>query len=475
MLLRLVVSSAVVVSGALVLAAGAPFVPLSAVALQDPPPQRQTQLEAILTPKGYQPKLAIQDFIAPAGDAELSEAAKVIADVLWADLEFEREYSMIDRKLSAHIPVAPTPADLPAERWRALGADAVLVATVRRVGEQFEVDLRAIVVRPSSAGKQEFGKQYQGCTTRNPRACAHYMADDFHKDTRNVDGVAQTRLAFVSDRDAMRVTGRPLQNPGTSKEVYIADYDGFNALRVTANQKLNIAPVWSPDARSLAYTSWETGFQDIYVIHPYRGGPRSRPSPGTDEIHNMLAAWSPDGSKIAFASTRDGRGLDVWVVNADGSGLRNLTPNTPNWDDSAPTWSPDGTQIAFTSDRAGTNQIYLMSAEGTLPKRIVSERHSDRPTWSPLNYIAFSLQSSGAGHDVAVYDLLSQQVRVLTNGLGSNESPSVAPNGRHIAFRTTRFGREQIAILDYPTGGNIRRITTEGNNSYPNWSPAPKR
>jgi TolB protein len=471
--------SAVLASGTVVLAAGVPPIPLAAVALQDPPPasqqQRPTQLDVTLGEKGYRPRLGVQDFIVPAGDPELADAAKVVAEVLWADLEFEREFSMIDRKVSANFPVARTPADLPADRWRALGADAVVIGTVRRVGDQFEVDLRAVVVRQPGAGTQWFGKQFQGCTTRNPRACAHYMADDFHKDTRNVDGVAQTRIAFVSDRDAMPVTGRPLQNPGTSKEIYIADYDGYNARRVTANQKLNIAPSWSPDGQSLAYTSWETGFQDIYVIHPYRGGPRSRPSAGSDEVHNMLAAWSPDGSKVAFASTRDGRGLDVWVVNADGSGRKNLTPNTPNWDDSAPTWSPDGTQIAFTSDRAGTNQIYMMSAEGTSPRRIISERHSDRPTWSPLNYIAFSIQTSGAGHDVAVYDILRSQVSVLTNGLGSNESPSVAPNGRHIAFKTTRFGREQIALIDYPTGGNIRRITTEGNNTYPNWSPAPKR
>jgi TolB protein len=188
----------------------------------------------------------------------------------------------------------------------------------------------------------------------------------------------------------------------------------------------------------------------------------------------MLAAWSPDGQRIAYSSNDGGGRSDIWVVNRDGSGKRNLTPNTPRWDDNAPTWSPDGTKIAFTSDRSGTNQIYMMSADGTGVDRIISQAHSDAPTWSPLDYIAFTI-GGGPGHDIAAYDVLRKEVRVLTDGLGSNGSPSVAPNGRHIAFTTTRWGREQIATIDYPTGRNIRRVTDAGTNTYPNWSPTPKR
>ena len=62
-------------------------------------------------------------------------------------------------------------------------------------------------------------------------------------------------------------------------------------------------------------------------------------------------------------------------------------------------------------------------------------------------------------------------MRVLTDGIGSNTSPSVAPNGRHITFVTTRWGREQLAMIDFPTGTNLRRLDAPGNNTYPNWSP----
>ena len=44
-------------------------------------------------------------------------------------------------------------------------------------------------------------------------------------------------------------------------------------------------------------------------------------------------------------------------------------------------------------------------------------------------------------------DLATNTVRQLTFGEGSNESPSWAPNGRHLAFSSTRAGKTQIFTL----------------------------
>jgi TolB protein len=194
-----------------------------------------------------------------------------------------------------------------------------------------------------------------------------------------------------------------------------------------------------------------------------------RPAQGTASIQNHMAAWSPDGTKLAFVSNRAGGRSDIWIVNSDGTGLQNLTNNTErtvsNW---APTWSPSGTQIAFGSDRAGQKQLYVINVNGAGLRKLF-DREIDRPTWSSQNYIAFTM-ATGAGYDIALLDLNSQAVRVLTDGLGQNESPAVAPNGRHIAFVTTRWGRQEIATVN-AAGGHIRRVTQVGNNTYPNWQP----
>ena len=61
-------------------------------------------------------------------------------------------------------------------------------------------------------------------------------------------------------------------------------------------------------------------------------------------------------------------------------------------------------------------------------------------------------------------------MKILTDGVGSNESPAIAPNGRHIAFVTTRWGHKQLAIIDR-TGQNIQKITEVGDNEHPTWQP----
>ena len=52
--------------------------------------------------------------------------------------------------------------------------------------------------------------------------------------------------------------------------------------------------------------------------------------------------------------------------------------------DSAPSWSPDGTRIAFSSDETGDQDIYVMSADGTVRVNLTSREAKDiEPAWSP--------------------------------------------------------------------------------------------
>jgi TolB protein len=183
---------------------------------------------------------------------------------------------------------------------------------------------------------------------------------------------------------------------------------------------------------------------------------------------NYLPQWSPDGTRLCFMSNRDGN-PEIYVANRDGSNVRRLT-NHPAGDTTC-TWSPSGTQIAFVSDRTGPPQLYVIGADGLgLQKLPISESYCDRPTWSPAPYneIAFTSRT-GPGFDIKVYDVGAKTVHALTFGEGSNESPSWAANGRHLAFSSNRAGKTQIFTVGRD-GKNVRQITRSGNNYKPDWS-----
>lgn len=436
---------------------------------QQQQPQQPQQITVTMDNPGTQPKIAIPDFLAAGGDAELQAVARTVAEVLWADLDFEKEFYLIDRKESAGVPLSPTVEGLELERWRDLGADFVVHANVTRsAAGEFAVDLRIVTARGTTAGKLDFSSLYERCTIKNPRWCAHSIADDIHKKKRNLDGVARTKVAFVSDRDNKSVPGRQV------KEIYVMDYDGANQRPFTAHRSLSIMPSWAADGVSLAYVSYFGGNSDIYLTRPDGRAP-TRPANGNMDVRNYSPAISPDGRRMLFASSRDvstGQN-DIFIVNVDGSGLRNLTPNTPKSGESTPSWSPSGNQIVFTSDRTGTNQLYLMDPDGLNLIRLPMDKHCDKPTWSLLNFIAFAYGPMNGPHDIALYDLQTQKVSILTDGQGSNNSPAVSTNGRHVVFTTTRYGNNQLAVVSR-RGGAPKQLTTTGNNTYPNWSRPPQ-
>ena len=441
-------------------AAGMAILAVQHVPAQTPQPTSQSEISIGMSGDvGVPLHYAVPDFLALTSDAETVLAAKTMSQVLWDDLVFEREFDLIPRDTYRTIPPATSPTDLPFDRWRELGADGVVIGAVQKTGTTYRVEMRLFDIKERRVA---LGKAYDGIRLNNPRAASHWIADDLHEQ-RGLRGVARTRLAFTSDRDNERLVETVEKRE--SKNIYIADYDGANQMRLTPGQRLNINPNWSPDGRSIAYTSYGPRVPQILISNLYQG---TRDTLTDDRSQAFLPVFSPDGTKICFMSDRDGQ-MDLYVMNRDGSGVRRLTTNPAA--DATPTWSPSGTQIAFTSDRSGSAQLWVMDADGLNQRRLtLSDSYADRATWSPAPYneIAYAARS-GPGFDIRIYDVAKQTSHQLTNGEGSNESPAFAPNGRHLAFTSTRAGKVQIFTIARD-GKGLTQITRTGNNWYPNWS-----
>jgi TolB protein len=460
---RLITMLAAAVGATAILGAQGPPQPPPA----QPPARPQTEVEIRIsgTGIGLQARIAVPDFIPLTNDPQTAAAAKTIGQVLWDDLDFEREFYMIGRDTYRTIPQGTSLEDVPLDRWKELGADGLVVGTVQKTAAGVEVQYRLVEV---NSGRSAIARRYSGSPrsvgVNESRQYAHTIADEIHKQQRALEGVARTKLAFSSNRDGERMAG-PVA-PRDISNIYMVDYDGANPRRLTATRSLDIAPAWAPDRSAIAYMSYRTGYADI-LIHFMNGTKYITPAKGGPAVQNYLPAWSPDGTKIAFMSSRDGD-PEIYVMNRDGGGVRRLTNHPAN--DVTPTWSPTGTQIAFTSNRSGNPQIWVVNADGTGLRQITREAHCDRPTWSPapFNEIAYASRS-GAGNVIKVFDFEKGESRAITDDIGNNESPSFAPNGRHLAFVSSRAGKDQIFTIARD-GNGLRQVTREGTNKFPNWS-----
>jgi TolB protein len=415
--------------------------------------------EAQIVIGGVTARFAIPDCVPRKGDEASAQACRTVVEVLRADLRFEGLFQFVPDSLLKAIP-AMNPDAPKFDDWKGIDAKILVVTRAEVTGGEMTVEARAYFV---DSGQTMLSKRYAG-RADNPRVFAHQASDDIMALTQ-YRGVARTRIAFSSDRDAT-----PTRR---AKELYIVDYDGFNPRRVTVNGSLNILPNWTPDGKSLAYVSYRQGGPLIYLASIFEG--RSTPNlTGEPRDRQAFApALSPDGKKVAWASNRSGN-LDIWVANADGSQPRRLTSTAAQ--DTAPVWSPTGQEIAFTSSRTGTPQVYVMDAEAGLNVRRLTTigNYNDAPAWNPSKQhseIAYTARLEAGGFDIAVIDLATRQVRQVTQGRGSCEYPSWAPSGRHLVFSCRRGRTWQITLSDR-LGSSLRTLSAgPGNNVQPDWGP----
>ena len=128
------------------------------------------------------------------------------------------------------------------------------------------------------------------------------------------------------------------------------------------------SPAFSPDGRSVLFSSDRSGVSQIYRC--------DREGSGATEVTKLFGVlvgspvWSPDGQKVLFDARQEGN-PDIWVMNADGSQPRRLT--TEPSEDVTGAWSPDGRSIVFTSNRGGDQQLWRAPLEGGTAVQVTRE------------------------------------------------------------------------------------------------------
>jgi TolB protein len=389
----------------------------------------------------------------PVGVNSDGAAAKEIAEVASFDLSIAGWFKVVD-PASFLADLETEKLSIEPQKWKDVGAYGVIKNKVVVTGDKVEIEFKLYEVSKGTTPSLE--KTYKG-TKSDIRKLTHAWCNEVVKFYTNEAGFFGSQIAFV------------VKKKGQS-QIMAMDFDGANPYGVTRNKSINVLPAWSPSGGQIAFTSYMRNNPDLYVVGAGGGRPKKISS---QKGMNTGAAWSPDGSKLAVTLSKDGN-PEIYVINAsDGSVVKRITNDKAI--DTSPAWSPDGSELAFVSDRDGGPQIFVVSSSGGTAKRVsFNGSYNTTPTWSPKKgqrLIAYTTRDGGS-YDIVTYDIDSKTSVRITQGQGNNEEPSFAPNGRAIAFASTRSGGTGIYIANADGTGKAQKVYA-GSATGVDWGPAP--
>jgi TolB protein len=420
-------------------------------ALSSPPAARSQAADVLLNVLATGAKklnIVIPNFTVVAG-TDTAGLGKSLPQVTARDLTFSSLFSVVTEVPSI---AAGDPAALRAAfaNFAAAGAHAGLHGLLTLRGDRAEVEMRLHDL--TSPEFRLIGSKKIDMPTNQARRLAHKIADEVVMQFTGELGIADTKMAYVGV-----VSGH--------KELHTMDYDGANPTRVTSNNSINLSPVWSPDTRSLAFTSYMRGYPYLYRMFPFENRP-VQVLAGFLGI-NTTPAFSPDGRTVALTLSRDGN-PEVYLLTLATGAFRRLT--TYAGIDTEPTWSPTGREIAFVSERAGGAHVFVMDAEGANVRRVTQSGFNTQPRWSPKgDSIAFT--SRQGNFDLWAVSPDGSNLRRLTAGPGNNEGASWAPNGRHLVFQSNRSGNYQLYTMLADGSEQQPLPRGAGESTSASWSP----
>ena len=258
---------------------------------------------------------------------------------------------------------------------------------------------------------------------------------------------------------------RPVISPDGSQiafaavgDIYVLPAAGGTPVNVTNDAALDTDPAWSPDGRSLVYSSDRDNAHLQLWLRDLRTGRARQLTQLTTQPQG--ASFSPDGTRIVFFNV-DGmwRVAQMSVLDLSTGRVTRIHDTLPQ--PGTPTWSADGTRVALASVapmsvrfREGTNQVLTISTTGgadewhaPIPLLSIDSRGGGGPVWSPDgSKMAAVYEGTLSVWPVAASGApLGPPRRVTTE---SAHSPSWQGDSRHLLYQSL----DTLRIVDIETG-----------------------
>jgi len=374
-----------------------------------------------------------------------------IADIISSDLQNSGRFRVVNIDAPQQISYGVHAVNY--AYWAQQKIDNVVIGSTRSTGKKYKIRFKLLDVYGKSI---LLNKDYIIPKTQL-RALAHHISDLIYQEVTGERGVFSTKIAYIL---VQRNPGKP-----TKYSLIAADADGYNPKQLLASSEPIMSPAWSPDGKNIAYVSFENKQAAIYIQN-IATGKRTLITqfPGI----NGAPAWSPDGEQLALVLSKTGY-PKIYLLNLQTKKLQQITHGYSM--DTEPSWSPDGKSIIFTSDRGGSPQIYQLDLQSKNIQRLTFQGgYNARASFTPDGKNIVMLNRDNSMFNIAIQNLTTGQVTILTQ-FGMNKSPSVAPNGKMIAYATDYGGQGVLAEVSIDGLIKLRLPSQEGNVQEPAWSP----
>lgn len=362
----------------------------------------------------------------------------IVRSVVRRDLELSAMFDLIqESKAPPGNYQIEDPVDVDA--WKKVGAEVIVKLAARKMPQtvpgENRVEVIALAFLPEHGREPVYERRFQ-TVSEEIRTTAHRVTDALLGAVTGRPGGFSSRFVFDS-------------NWGRTRRLVVMDSDGEALSVVTSQEVTSIAPAWGPDG--IVFFSESRDYAPFQLMAFTGTGVQRLNVPYSTSIY--ASAISPDQKTVALAVAENAQS-HIYVGQLGGRDWKRVSSSEIS---TSPAFSPSG-KLAWIGGggKQGSQRVYV-DGKAVSPDGYTASSPTFCDTEDGIRLV-YGVAVGNDRQDLVISDERGHGLARLTQGQGSNYAPACSPDGRLLAFFSTRKGSAGLQMM------SLKRFTTQRVN-----------